>query len=98
MRLSDDNHEYNCTLCGDTGGVCMQALALSRRMAEGLAANADRLPDGFELTSQTEFTGCARTCHVRLQVVGTTVSLEAGQYGAAVHAHPHPVRSTAVAG
>jgi hypothetical protein len=84
MRLSDDSHDYHCAECGTTGGVCLQGLALSQRIARGLAANSDRLPEGFELTSETLFTGCARECRVRLQVLGTTVALDCGTAGAAV--------------
>jgi hypothetical protein len=84
MRLSDDSHDYHCTECGTTGGVCLQALALCQRLARGLAANEAKLPAGFELRSDTLFTGCARRCQVRLQVMGTTVALECGGAGAAV--------------
>lgn len=96
MRLSDRNHDYLCTLCGTTGGVCLQGLALSQRVARGLAANEGRLPEGFELVSETLFTGCGRDCPVQLRVEGTTVTLDCGRQGAAVVALRHPAATQAV--
>lgn len=89
MRLSDDSHDYHCTICGTTGGPCLQALSVSQRIAGGLAENEDRLPETFELVSQTVFNGCGRNCAVNLHVNGTTVSIDCGCDGATVTAHRH---------
>lgn len=78
MRLSDDTHDYHCSHCRQRGGICMEALWLSQRVARGLAERADILPEGFELTSQTEFTGCGRTCAVSLLVEGLRVEVLSG--------------------
>jgi hypothetical protein len=96
MRLSDDSHDYHCTLCGTTGGVCLQGLSLSQRIARGLAANGPRLPESVELVSETLFTGCGRDCAVRLRIVGTSVTLDCGQQGATVVASSHAQAAKAV--
>lgn len=78
MRLSDDTHDYECSHCQQRGGVCMEALWLSQRVARGLAERADILPEGFGLTSETQFSGCGRTCRVRLLVDGLRVEVISG--------------------
>jgi hypothetical protein len=93
MLLSDDTHDYTCTRCGSTGGVCMQALALGQRIARGLAANERHLPEGTELRCETLFTGCGRDCTVRLDVAGTTVAITCGRTGAAVRATRQPTEA-----
>ena len=81
MRLSDTTHDYHCSTCRHRGGMCMEALWLGQRVARGLAARASDLPEEFELTSETVFTGCGRACAVLLSVRGMEVEVMSG---------PHP--------
>ena len=82
MRLSDETHDYHCSTCQQRGGLCMEALWLSQRVARGLATRAADLPEGFELTATTRFTGCARDCAVELSVTGQRVEVATRTDGA----------------
>lgn len=84
MRLSDETHEYHCATCRQRGGVCMEALWLSQRVARGLVLRATELPEDFELTSHTSFTGCSRICTVELKVTGQRVHVRTGPDGVGV--------------
>ena len=94
MQLSDETHDYTCSTCRQRGGVCMEALWLSQRVARGLALRATELPADFELTASTRFTGCARECHVALSVSGQRVTVRTGPdgTGAEVTAERRPER------
>ena len=86
MQLSDATHDYSCRCCGGTQGVCMEALWLARRLAATIAGRADELPQGFEVTSDTRFTGCGQDCAVQLRIASATVEVTAGNQGARVEA------------
>lgn len=100
MKLSDATHDYGCDACGSTGGVCMEALWMARRLAAGIADRAAILPEDFELVSQTRFTGCGRDCAVALRVTPTVVEVTSGTQGARVAAvlRGTPARSALTAG
>lgn len=88
MRLSDNDNDYDCTTCGTTGGVCMEAVWLGRRLAQGLARRAGDLPEEFEVVSDSRFQGCGRSCAVRLRITAAAVEIDAGVGGARVEARP----------
>ncbi len=98
MHLDDATHAYTCQRCGTTGGVCMEALWLAQSVAAGVAARTQQLPGDFELLSTTRFTGCDRSCTVRLRVTADTVAVTAGSQGARIDATLHPIPLAATAG
>jgi hypothetical protein len=81
MLFRDTRHAFDCQTCAHTGGPCMEALWLARRIMQALETRKDRLPEGVELASQARFTGCGRSCAVRLQMTAETVSLDCGGVG-----------------
>ncbi len=86
MQLSDATHDYACTRCRATDGVCMEALWLARRLAASLTARARDLPEDFEIASTTRFSGCDRDCGVELRLTGRSVCVTPGSAGARVEA------------
>ncbi|MGY6412093.1 MAG: hypothetical protein ACXIUV_13855 [Alkalilacustris sp.] len=98
MQLSDATHDYACTRCATTGGVCMEALWLARRLAAGVTGRLAQLPADFELSSSTRFSGCGQDCAVALHVTANEVEIASGRGGARITATPHPVAGAVRAG
>ena len=91
MQLSDATHDYACTRCGATGGICMEALWLVRRISGGLSIRTMDMPPDVELTWQTSFTGCGRDCAVTLRITAATVEVASGDHGATIAAGLRPL-------
>lgn len=75
MQLRDARNSYDCTECRDTGGVCMQALWLGRRVARGVEIGRGMLGRDFDLRSYARFDGCGRECPVSLRIRADSVEV-----------------------
>lgn len=95
MQLSDEHHDYECTRCGRTGAPCMQALWLAQRVALGLAGNAGRLPEAYEVISETVFTGCGQNCRARLTVTEAGIGVDCARPDATVPGLRHRITARA---
>ena len=87
MQLSDATHEYACTPCTATGGLCLEGVWLARRLATGLAQRAAILPSDFTYESRACFGGCGGPCEVRVRLAHDRIE---------VASDPHDARVVAV--
>lgn len=78
MELADDTHDYACTPCRHTGGLCFESLWLAQAMSAVRHVHTHGLPVGAEVVMAQQFHGCGQPCNVLLTLRGDEVEVSAG--------------------